>query len=133
METINDSIQLKRIADALEKIVEILSAKNHHVEREDHQLFRLENSTELTPEEEIFRVIIHAYIEEEELRKEQKLKRKSSNRLSRTSARERQVSVYVAKGHTNAEIAKALFVSPRTVTTHLERIFKSWKSLHGLP
>ncbi|MBD0380052.1 helix-turn-helix transcriptional regulator [Paenibacillus sedimenti] len=40
------------------------------------------------------------------------------------SARERQVSQYVAKGHTNAEIAKALFVSPRTVTTHMERIFQ---------
>ncbi|MFD0681679.1 MULTISPECIES: response regulator transcription factor [unclassified Paenibacillus] len=39
------------------------------------------------------------------------------------SARERQVSIYVAKGHTNAEIAQALFVSIRTVTTHLERVF----------
>lgn len=39
------------------------------------------------------------------------------------SARERQVSVYVAKGHTNAEIAVILFLSKRTVTTHLERIF----------
>ncbi|MGE5704277.1 MAG: response regulator transcription factor [Clostridia bacterium] len=39
------------------------------------------------------------------------------------SARERQVSLHVAKGLTNAEIAKALFVSTRTVTTHLERIF----------
>ncbi|WP_052702781.1 LuxR C-terminal-related transcriptional regulator [Paenibacillus beijingensis] len=40
------------------------------------------------------------------------------------SARERQVSAYVAKGHTNAEIADILFVSKRTVTTHLERIFQ---------
>lgn len=42
---------------------------------------------------------------------------------STLSARERQVAVHVAEGHTNAEIAKRLFVSPRTVTTHLERIF----------
>lgn len=40
------------------------------------------------------------------------------------SAREQQVAVYVAKGMTNAEIAQALFISVRTVTTHLERIFQ---------
>jgi len=40
------------------------------------------------------------------------------------SARERQVSVHAAKGLTNTEIAKALFISPRTVTTHLERIYE---------
>jgi DNA-binding CsgD family transcriptional regulator/predicted pyridoxine 5'-phosphate oxidase superfamily flavin-nucleotide-binding protein len=40
------------------------------------------------------------------------------------SARERQVAVHVAEGHTNAEIARLLFVSPRTVTTHVERIFQ---------
>ncbi|WP_218031452.1 LuxR C-terminal-related transcriptional regulator [Paenibacillus kobensis] len=42
---------------------------------------------------------------------------------SSLSARERQVAVNVAKGLTNAEIAKQLFISPRTVTTHLERIY----------
>lgn len=40
------------------------------------------------------------------------------------SARERQVAVHVAEGCTNAEIAKQLFISPRTVTTHLERIYQ---------
>ncbi|TDF97082.1 LuxR C-terminal-related transcriptional regulator [Paenibacillus piri] len=40
------------------------------------------------------------------------------------SARERQVSIYVAKGHTNVEIAQALYISKRTVTTHMERIFQ---------
>ncbi|OXM82657.1 helix-turn-helix domain-containing protein [Paenibacillus rigui] len=40
------------------------------------------------------------------------------------SARERQVAIHVAQGHTNAQIAKILFVSPRTVTTHVERIFQ---------
>ncbi|WP_158289720.1 LuxR C-terminal-related transcriptional regulator [Paenibacillus flagellatus] len=40
------------------------------------------------------------------------------------SARERQVALHVAQGHTNADIAKILFVSTRTVTTHVERIFQ---------
>ncbi|TMV48975.1 GAF domain-containing protein [Paenibacillus mesophilus] len=40
------------------------------------------------------------------------------------SARERQVSIHVARGCTNAETAKLLFVSVRTVTTHLERIYQ---------
>lgn len=40
------------------------------------------------------------------------------------SARERQVAVNVARGYTNAEIARQLFISLRTVTTHLERIYQ---------
>jgi DNA-binding CsgD family transcriptional regulator len=40
------------------------------------------------------------------------------------SARERQVAVHVAQGSKNTEIAKQLFISPRTVTTHLERIYQ---------
>ncbi|MGC5326012.1 LuxR C-terminal-related transcriptional regulator [Brevibacillus sp. SYSU BS000544] len=40
------------------------------------------------------------------------------------SAREVQVAVLVARGLSNAEIAQSLFISKRTVTTHLERIFQ---------
>ncbi|MGG3467031.1 LuxR C-terminal-related transcriptional regulator [Neobacillus pocheonensis] len=40
------------------------------------------------------------------------------------SPRELQVAVQVAHGLSNEEIAKTLFLSKRTVTTHLERIFQ---------
>jgi len=40
------------------------------------------------------------------------------------SAREWEVAVAVAQGLTNAEIAKTLGISRRTVATHLERIFE---------
>lgn len=40
------------------------------------------------------------------------------------SARERQVSVCVAQGMTNDQVARELFISKRTVTTHLERIYQ---------
>ncbi len=40
------------------------------------------------------------------------------------SPRELQVAIQVAKGLSNEEIAKALFLSKRTVTTHLERIYQ---------
>jgi DNA-binding CsgD family transcriptional regulator len=39
------------------------------------------------------------------------------------SPRELEVARLVAAGHTNAEVATQLFVSPRTVTTHLDRIY----------
>jgi DNA-binding CsgD family transcriptional regulator len=42
---------------------------------------------------------------------------------SRLSAREIEVLQLVAAGRSNLEIAEALFVSPRTVTTHLTHIF----------
>ncbi len=41
----------------------------------------------------------------------------------RLSAREAEVLRLVAAGRSNPEIAEALFVSPRTVTTHLTHIF----------
>ncbi|HEX2765407.1 MAG TPA: helix-turn-helix transcriptional regulator [Candidatus Limnocylindria bacterium] len=40
------------------------------------------------------------------------------------SPREAEVLGWVALGRTNAEIAEALFISPLTVRTHLERIFE---------
>ncbi|MGH3425126.1 MAG: LuxR C-terminal-related transcriptional regulator, partial [Nocardioidaceae bacterium] len=39
------------------------------------------------------------------------------------SARELEVAQLVAAGLTNAEVATRLFISPRTVTTHLDRIY----------
>jgi Bacterial regulatory proteins, luxR family len=38
------------------------------------------------------------------------------------SARERQLVTLVAQGHTNAQIAAQLYISIRTVTSHLDRI-----------
>jgi DNA-binding CsgD family transcriptional regulator len=38
------------------------------------------------------------------------------------SARERELVTLVARGHTNAEIADQLFISIRTVGSHLDRI-----------
>jgi len=38
------------------------------------------------------------------------------------SAREQQLVTLVAQGHTNAEIAARLYISIRTVTSHLDRI-----------
>jgi DNA-binding CsgD family transcriptional regulator len=38
------------------------------------------------------------------------------------SARERELVTLVAQGHTNAEIAAQLFISVRTVGSHLDRI-----------
>jgi DNA-binding NarL/FixJ family response regulator len=40
------------------------------------------------------------------------------------SPRELQVAIQVAKGLSNDQIAKTLFISKRTVTTHLERIYQ---------
>lgn len=40
------------------------------------------------------------------------------------SPRELQVAIQVARGLSNEEIAKVLFLSKRTVTTHLERIYQ---------
>ncbi len=47
----------------------------------------------------------------------------SARRLSTLSEREREVAEAVAAGLTSAKVAKQLGVSPRTITTHLDRIF----------
>lgn len=39
------------------------------------------------------------------------------------SAREREVAILVAEGLSNPQIGKRLFISPRTVTTHLVKIY----------
>lgn len=49
---------------------------------------------------------------------------RSGDKKTILSPRELQVAVYAARGLSNEEIAKSLFVSKRTVTTHLERIFQ---------
>jgi DNA-binding CsgD family transcriptional regulator len=42
--------------------------------------------------------------------------------LARLSARERELVTLVARGHTDAQIAEHLYISIRTVRSHLERI-----------
>jgi DNA-binding CsgD family transcriptional regulator len=42
--------------------------------------------------------------------------------LGRLSARERELVTLVAQGLTNAQIATRLYISPRTVSSHLDRI-----------
>jgi DNA-binding CsgD family transcriptional regulator len=42
--------------------------------------------------------------------------------LAGLSARERELVTLVAQGHTNAQIAAQLFISVRTVGSHLDRI-----------
>ena len=42
--------------------------------------------------------------------------------LARLSARERELVTLVAQGRTDAQIAEQLFISVRTVRTHLDRI-----------
>lgn len=48
----------------------------------------------------------------------------SSSALMQLTARERQVLIGVAKGHTNREMAAQLGISPRTVESHRENLMK---------
>ena len=45
--------------------------------------------------------------------------------LSKLSARERELVTLVAQGRTDAQIAAELFISVRTVSSHLDRIRKA--------
>jgi len=47
----------------------------------------------------------------------------SPSRLASLTAREQDVLLLLARGHSNAEIASALFVTPATVKTHLAHIY----------
>ena len=47
-----------------------------------------------------------------------------SGALTQLTARERQVLIGVAKGHTNREMAAQLGISPRTVESHRENLMK---------
>jgi len=46
-----------------------------------------------------------------------------SGRIETLTARERDILAHLAQGKTNEAIAAALFISPRTVTTHVTRIY----------
>jgi DNA-binding NarL/FixJ family response regulator len=53
----------------------------------------------------------------------------SQGGFARLSGREREIAILVAEGHTNRSIGNTLFLSERTVQTHLSRILK----VMGLP
>jgi DNA-binding NarL/FixJ family response regulator len=66
-----------------------------------------------------------------------------SHTISRLSARERQVAVFVARGWSNRAIAKELFLSHRTAECHVQHILDrfgfrcraqiaTWVALNGL-
>ncbi|MFD5245086.1 LuxR C-terminal-related transcriptional regulator [Amycolatopsis sp. NPDC058340] len=50
--------------------------------------------------------------------------RKSENLVSRLTPREKEVAELVAKGHSNREIARCLYISEPTVKTHVSRILR---------
>jgi DNA-binding CsgD family transcriptional regulator/tetratricopeptide (TPR) repeat protein len=50
------------------------------------------------------------------------LRKQEANRFSGLTRREREIAALIANGATNAEIARKLSVSPRTVETHVENI-----------
>ncbi len=66
-------------------------------------------------------VVLRVYRPEELQRLEAALT--AADNLAQLSEREREVAYAVADGLTSAAVAKRLFISPRTVTTHLDRIY----------
>ncbi len=52
------------------------------------------------------------------------LKRPSADEQPSLTRREKEVAALVAQGFTNAQIAKELFISERTVDHHVEKILK---------
>jgi DNA-binding CsgD family transcriptional regulator len=50
-------------------------------------------------------------------------RRRAGVASDRVTPREREVLMYVARGHTNAEIARSLWISPGTVRKHLENAY----------
>ncbi|MGN9789351.1 LuxR C-terminal-related transcriptional regulator [Nonomuraea sp. ZG12] len=58
-----------------------------------------------------------------ELRASGETRRRSADEIDRLTPQELQVARLVAEGLTNREIASRLFLSPRTISTHLYRIY----------
>ncbi|MFS8524967.1 MAG: response regulator transcription factor [Limnochordales bacterium] len=48
----------------------------------------------------------------------------AAGRFEELSARELEVLCLIAKGYTNQEIARRLFISPHTVKNHVSRIYQ---------
>ncbi len=48
---------------------------------------------------------------------------KADSGLASLTPQQRQIALLAAAGHTNKEIAARLFLSPRTVSTHLYQVF----------
>jgi DNA-binding CsgD family transcriptional regulator len=52
-----------------------------------------------------------------------RVKRTTDVGLASLTPQQRQIALLAAAGHTNKEIAARLFLSPRTVSTHLYQVF----------
>ena len=52
------------------------------------------------------------------------LRRRDAGSLAELTPQELQVALVVAKGATNREAGAALFLSPKTIETHLGRVYR---------